>query len=69
VRRAPKALPKAGVANLDTITTISRRTLIERLGPLLPDKLAAVTRAVLFALSLLHRSVWHCAASRRRPRR
>ena len=35
--------------NLDTITTIPRRTLTQLLNPLPPGKLAAVERALLFA--------------------
>lgn len=45
-------LPKACVANLDTITTIPRRALSRPIGPLTPDKLGAVDRALLFALGL-----------------
>lgn len=45
-------LPKACVVNLDTITTIPRRTLARLIGPLAPDKLASVERALIFALSL-----------------
>jgi mRNA interferase MazF len=58
VRRVPsevplgpaEGLPKACVANLDTITTIPRRALSEPIGPLSPDTLSAVERALLFAL-------------------
>ena len=46
-------LPQACVANLDTITTIPRRSLTERITPLAPEKLAAVERALLFALGLV----------------
>jgi mRNA interferase MazF len=46
-------LPKACVVNLDTITTIARRTLTERIAPLTPAKLAAVERALMFALGLV----------------
>ena len=60
VRRIPtevplgpaEGLPKACVVNLDTITTIPRRPLTQPVGPLLPDKLAAVERALMFALGL-----------------
>jgi mRNA interferase MazF len=47
-----EGLPKACVANLDTITTIPRRTLARPIGPLSPEKLAAVERALVFALGL-----------------
>ena len=50
-----EGLPKACVVNLDTITTIPRRTLAQPVGPLPPDKLAAVERALMFALGLSHR--------------
>ena len=60
VRRIPtevplgpaEGLPKACVVNLDTITTIPRRTLTQLVRPLSPDKLAAMERALLFALGL-----------------
>ncbi len=63
VRRVPtevplgpaEGLPKSGVVNLDTITTIPRRTLTQPIGPLPPDKLAAVERALMFALGLANR--------------
>ena len=63
VRRIPtevplgpaEGLPKACVANLDTITTIARWTLTQPIGPLVPEKLAAVERALAFALGLAHR--------------
>jgi mRNA interferase MazF len=63
VRRIPtevplgpaEGLPKACVANLDTITTIPRRTLTQPIGPLSPDKLAAGERALMFALGLANR--------------
>lgn len=45
-----EGLPKACVVNLDTITTIPRRTLADRIGPLPAEKLAAVETALLFAL-------------------
>jgi mRNA interferase MazF len=48
----PEGLPKACVVNLDTITTIPRRALAERIGPLPADKLADVDRALMFALGL-----------------
>ena len=43
-------LPKPCVANLDTITTIAKRSLRERLVPLSPEKLKAVEAALHFAL-------------------
>ena len=63
VRRIPtevplglrEGLPKACVVNLDTITTIPRRTLTQPIGPLPPEKLAAVERALMFALGLANR--------------
>jgi len=63
VRRIPtevplgpaEGLPKACVANLDTITTIPRRALTEPIGPLPPEKLTAVERALLFALGFANR--------------
>lgn len=47
-----EGLSKACVANLDTITTIPKRALTQLIGPLPPDKLAAVERALRFALGL-----------------
>jgi len=63
VRRIPtevplgpaEGLPKACVANLDTITTIPRRALTEPIGPLPPEKLTAMERALLFALGFANR--------------
>lgn len=63
VRRIPtevplgpaEGLPKACVANLDTITTIPRRALTEPIGPLPSEKLTAVERALLFALGFANR--------------
>ena len=46
-------LPKRCVVNLDTITTIPRRTLSERITTLSAEKIAAVEKAIGFALSLL----------------
>ncbi len=62
VRRVPtevplgpaEGLPKTCVVNLDTITTIPRRTLTQPIGPLPPEKLAALERALAFALGLHH---------------
>ena len=45
-------LPKRCVANLDTITTIPKRTLAARIASLAPGKLVAVDRALRFALGL-----------------
>ena len=63
VRRIPtevplgpaEGLPKSCVANLDTITTLPRRALTQPIGPLSPDKLAAVERALMFALGSANR--------------
>lgn len=43
-------LPKPCVVNLDTITTIAKRSLQERLVTLSPEKLKAVEVALHFAL-------------------
>ncbi|GAJ19160.1 unnamed protein product, partial [marine sediment metagenome] len=40
------------VVNLDTITTIAKRSLQEKLVPLSPEKLKAVEAALHFALGL-----------------
>lgn len=45
-------LPKACVANLDTITTIARSSLTERLAVLKRDKVQAVDAAIRFALGM-----------------
>ena len=45
-------LPKPCVVNLDTITTIPKQSLSEPIGPLSREKLAAVERALKFALAL-----------------
>jgi mRNA interferase MazF len=45
-------LPKPCVVNLDTITTIAKRSLQERLVSLSPEKLKAVEAALHFALGL-----------------
>ena len=47
-----EGLPKPCVANLDTITTIPKNTLSERITILSSEKLTAVERAVKFALGL-----------------
>ena len=51
-----EGLPKACVANLDTITTIPRRALSGRITPLPPETVVAVERALMFALGLTRRS-------------
>ena len=45
-------LPRPCVINLDTITTIAKRSLQERLVTLSSEKLKAVEAALHFALSL-----------------
>ncbi len=45
-------LPKSGVANMDSITTIPKQVLSARITVLEPPKLLAVDRAVRFALGL-----------------
>ncbi len=45
-------LPRPCVVNLDSITTIAKRSLQERLAPLGPEKLKAVEAALHFALGL-----------------
>jgi mRNA interferase MazF len=45
-------LPRPCVVNLDTITTIAKRSLQERLVALSPEKLEAVEAAIQFALGL-----------------
>lgn len=45
-------LPRRCVANLDTITTIPKAALMSRVGTLQPGQLAAVERALRFALAL-----------------
>ena len=46
-------LPRACVVNLDTVTTIPKRLLAERLAVLGPLKVTAVDRALRFALGLM----------------
>lgn len=46
-------LPRRCVVNLDTITTIPKRVLTQRLTALSPEKLGAVERALRFALGLV----------------
>ena len=45
-------LPRRCVVNLDTVTTIPRRSLVEMIAPLAKQKLRAVDEALLFALGL-----------------
>lgn len=47
-----QGLPKAGVANLDSVTTIPKRLLATRVAMLSPDKIAEVEQALHFALGL-----------------
>lgn len=47
-----QGLPKRCAANLDTIRTISKRKLTERITSLGPEKLAEVERALKFAFAL-----------------
>jgi len=45
-------LPRACAANLDTVTTIPKRVLASRIIALHPAKVAALDRALRFALGL-----------------
>jgi mRNA interferase MazF len=45
-------LPRKCVVSLDTVTTIRRNLLSRRIAVLVPGKLAAVDRALRFALGL-----------------
>ena len=45
-------LPRRCAVNLDTITTVPKQTLTQRLATLAPEKLAAVERALRFAVGL-----------------
>ena len=47
-----EGLPRACVANADTITTIPKAALADYAGVLTPDKLVALDVAVRFALGL-----------------
>jgi mRNA interferase MazF len=47
-----EGLPKPSVVNLDTITTIAKRSLEERAGRLAGEKLAQLDDALRFALGL-----------------
>ena len=49
---AKDGLPRDCVVNLDTVTTIPKGTLAERIAVLSPEKLVAVERALRFALGL-----------------
>jgi len=55
-------LPCRCVVNPDTIMTIPKRTLTQRLASLVPEKFAAVERALCFAVGLV------LAGCARRPR-
>ena len=46
-------LPRRCVANLDSLTTIPKRVLTQRLTTLAPERVGAVDRALRFALGLL----------------
>lgn len=45
-------LPRACVANLDTLTTIAKDTLRERIATLSHEKMQAIDAAIRFALGL-----------------
>jgi len=47
-----EGLPRSCAANLDTITTIPKQILTRRIAVLEPGKLAAIERALRFALAL-----------------
>ena len=49
---AEEGMPKKCVVNLDTLTTIPKRTLTERMTTLSPEKLSQVEVALKFALGL-----------------
>lgn len=48
----PDGLPRPCVVNCDSIATISKALLVERIAALGPTKLAAVNAAIRFTLSL-----------------
>jgi mRNA interferase MazF len=48
-----EGLPRRCVASLDTITTVPKRILARRITELPPPKLAAIDRALRFALGLI----------------
>jgi mRNA-degrading endonuclease toxin of MazEF toxin-antitoxin module len=50
--RPEDGLPSTCVVNLDSITSIAKRSLQERLVGLSPEKLEAVEAAIHFALGL-----------------
>jgi mRNA interferase MazF len=50
---AEEGMPRRCVVNLDTLTTIPKAALIARLTSLTPRKLAAVERALKFAVGLV----------------
>jgi mRNA interferase MazF len=45
-------LPKACVINVDTMATIRKSLLVERIGALRADKIQAVNEAIKFALGM-----------------
>jgi len=45
-------LPRACVANLDTLTTINKERLEDMVAELTPDKVAALDRALRYAVGL-----------------
>ncbi|HUT51792.1 MAG TPA: type II toxin-antitoxin system PemK/MazF family toxin [bacterium] len=47
-----EGLPKRCVANLDTITTIPKKCLVERIGPLPAEKVKELDNAIRLALGL-----------------
>ena len=47
-----EGLPRACVANADTVTTIPKDVLSDYAGVLAPEKVAALDRAIRFALGL-----------------
>jgi mRNA interferase MazF len=47
-----EGLPKPGAANLDSMTTIPKRSLTTRIAMLPPHKIDAVERALHFSLGL-----------------
>ncbi len=48
-----EGLPRRCAANLDSVTTIPKRMLARRISALPPPKLAAIDRALRFALGLI----------------
>jgi mRNA interferase MazF len=45
-------MPRRCAVNLDSLVTVPKRVLARRLTPLSPERLAAVDRALRFALGL-----------------